>query len=64
MAEYSSICGQESVIAKIGDDIKLLAFEDLYDIIPEPEECLDEELDIRIKRPEGVYVLDLSLIHI
>ena len=58
MAEYSSICGQESVIARIGDDIKLLAFEDLYDIIPEPEECLDEELDIRIKRPEEVYVLD------
>lgn len=50
--------GQESLVIKIGDTLKLTSFEDLYEDLPGLEECLDEELGLFTKPVKELYALD------
>ena len=50
--------GQESLVVKIGDTLKLTSFEDLYEDLPGLEECLDEELGLFAKPVKELYALD------
>lgn len=57
MPDIHSICGEESVIAKINGVIKLISLEDLYNQVA-GEEVENNDLTMWSKTPEDLYVLD------
>jgi len=53
--------GKETIVAKLGEKIKLLSFEDLYGQISHSEVLLSEKDDAWAKYPDNLYVLDKNL---
>ena len=50
--------GKEVVIAKINGLIKLISFEELYDLIENKERLLNKKQEVFTKHPKNIYVLD------
>lgn len=61
-ASYYPYCylGSEIITIKYKGKVSIVSFNQLYDIVDEPEQVLNEEDKAFVKYPENLYVLDIA----